>query len=307
MISFKCKNCGGEMSVDRQGNLLCEYCGSKSVFKDLDLAEYKNYRLQVLNYLREIQDQRSSDTHKYDSLWNNAEAVRYKTSDNVDITINYIYTYQNEFATMYLAKQSVIYVFPKEYAHKAQAMDFWLSKVTFPAADMKGLERCFPANLNRFNLQDGAVLLSFSRRENFFPLAMFGALPAVHAAWIVSRMENICCVLEYSGLTHGDISTETIFINPITHEAMLCGGWWNAGKQVELMFKPVNEDLVGIRKTAERSMGVSPSDVPKEFARFLKEKPKTDAYADFERWDDVIEKGFGGRRFVKMNGNNDII
>lgn len=307
MISFKCKNCGGEMSVDRQGNLLCEYCGSKSVFKDRDLADYKHYRLQVLNYLREIQDQGSGDTHKYDRLWDNAEAVRYKTADGADITVNYIYTFQNEIATMYLAKQSVIYVFPKKYADKAQVMERWISQITFPAADVKGLERCFPQNVNRFELQNEEVLLSFSRNENAFPLAMFGALPAVHAAWIVSRMENICCVLEYSGLKHGDISTETIFINPITHEAMLYGGWWNAGKKTELMMKPVNEDLAALRKTAERVMGVAPEDVPKEFQHFLKEKPRVDAYEDFDRWDSVIEKGFGGRRFVKMNGNNDIM
>ena len=27
MITYKCKNCGGEMSVDHVGDLYCPYCG----------------------------------------------------------------------------------------------------------------------------------------------------------------------------------------------------------------------------------------------------------------------------------------
>ena len=36
------------------------------------------------------------------------------------------------------------------------------------------------------------------------------------------------------------------------------------------------------------------------FIKFISEKPASDAYLDFEKWDAVIEKGFGGHKFIKF-------
>ena len=51
MISFKCKNCGGEMSVDSSGSLVCEYCGSNSFFADSELTGYRDRKR--IKYLKE--------------------------------------------------------------------------------------------------------------------------------------------------------------------------------------------------------------------------------------------------------------
>lgn len=105
-------------------------------------------------------------------------------------------------------------------------------------------------------------------------------------------MENICCALEYSELQHTDISPTSFFINPTTHEGAIYGDWRKVSS------KKSNIDLKDLRKTAIEL--AENTREPMEFYDFLNSKPENTAYADFEKWDKVIEEGFGGHKFVQM-------
>ena len=109
---------------------------------------------------------------------------------------------------------------------------------------------------------------------------------------MISRMENICCALEYSGLQHGDITASTLFVNSLTHEGMLFGDWRNVER------KHSNQDLLDLRKTAKSVAENIHS--PALLEDFLLAEPEGDAFQDFATWDKVIEEGFGGHHFVKM-------
>lgn len=297
MIVYKCKNCNGEMSVDTSGALYCEYCGTKNHFSDRELQGYKEFRAQMLNYLRALHDV-GEDEALSTKLWEAAEVAVLEQEDGNKITIHYIYTSTEDHVTMYVTKSAVLYCF--EQKEDAVKTEEYLKKLEFPPADIKGLQRCFPKLTGRYPLKNGGMLLAFAREASIYPLALFGALSPRHVAWIVSRMENIACVLEYNEMSHGKISAETIFINPKTHEAMLYGGWYHCDKKKLGIFGD-SADLVSIRKTAKHLLGVNAKEVPEEFEKFLTEHPQKDAFEDFTRWDEVIEKGFGGRTFVKMN------
>nr|MCR4683192.1 hypothetical protein [Clostridiales bacterium] len=56
-------------------------------------------------------------------------------------------------------------------------------------------------------------------------------------------------------------------------------------------------DLISRRKTARALAGNTRE--PAELYRFLNSEPASDAFLDFEKWDTVIEKGFGGHKFEK--------
>lgn len=301
MIVYKCSNCGGEMSIDSSGALYCEFCGSKSNFSDKDLKGYKAFRSQMLNYLKNIHDISETDP-SVNMLWSMAETETFMTKDGAPITVNYISKADDGHAKMYVTKSAVLYFFDSLWAKEADRMQAGLSMLKYPAADIKGLDRCFPKLTGRFELNNGGVLLSFAREATVFPLSIYGALPAHHVAWIISRMENIACVLEYSGISHHDISIDSLFINPVTHEAILYGGWWNASAKSNNLLGKVaaNQDLVDIRKTAKIMLGYNKGAVPGELEVFLNEKPNRDAFEDFKVWDQVIEEGFGGRHFHKM-------
>ena len=305
-LSYKCKSCGGEMSVDSSGELICEYCGSRFSLKDEDIKDYKVFRKQLLEYLRRRHDEKvsggSEEDNRYSRLWDMAQTETFMSADGEEITLNYLYSSVEQVGKirMFLTRNNIIYVFEGKDSYFADRAVEMVSRVKYPAADVRGLRDCFPVFAGRYELKGGvsdkSVMLVYERPANLFPLSMFGAFTPEHAAWIVSRMENICCVLEYSGLIHGGITADSFFINPFSHHGALIGGWYLAENKCDM--RRDNRDLSDVRKTADHILGIHRNEVPAEFDRFLKSRPQKSAYDDFASWDEVIEKGFGGRRFA---------
>lgn len=294
MITYKCENCGGEMVIRASGDLVCDYCGSKSHFSDTQLREYREFRKNMLEYLSASANR---DIKKKDDqyLWDYAQQECFVTEDGQDVVVEYLFKTTDDGIPMFMTREAVLYVFPKERAVDADRMTEYIGKVQFPGADMKGLGRLFPKLKSRLSLQDGSRLLAFQREKDMYPLESFGALPYEHAAWILSRLENLCCVLEYSELVHNGLRLEAIYINPYTHEAALYGGWW----KTEAKKGEDTTDLKDIRKLILRLLGVNRENSPKAFLEFLNSTPCGDAYTDFEAWDRVIEEKLG-RKFVKF-------
>ena len=302
MLSYKCKNCGGEMSVDGSGGLYCEFCGSKHFFRDREFDEYRQFRKSLLNYFKGIHDEKVEGTGREDRLWDHAEETGKVLADGNDVTIRYLYSFNDDGVEGYLTKNTALFVFSKADKDKADKMLSGIKNLEFPPADVKGLDDCFPTFAGSYELKDGGGMLAFSRPENLFPLSMFGSFTPEHVAWIISRLENICCVLEYSNLVHGGIGADSVWINPFSHHAVLMGHWWSTEKKgiASLLGKDKN-DLKDIRKTALHILGNHEDEVPELMSDFLNSAPSDDAFADFEKWDNVIDKGFGGRHFAKMD------
>lgn len=295
MISFKCKNCGGEMAVSRIGDLACPYCASRNFFSDRELQEYRTFRMRMLEYLRALAEEGES-SRGLERLWDDAETCVFRAKDGTDITIQYIYKSMEDGIWMYSARKNVIYIYPKDKTRMADRTIETFQSIAYPQADMRGLDRCFPTLAGRYELEDESIMLVYSKDENMYPLAMFGSLPAKHVEWIISRLENIACVLAFNETEHGAMTTESVFINPLTHEAALLGGWYHCKTAVGTSVK----DLQDIRKVAEKMLGENYGDAPKPLISFIKKKPAKSAYDDFAMWDRVIEEELGGRHFTKF-------
>lgn len=296
MITFKCKNCGGEVSINAAGDLLCPYCGTKANFSDAELRGYREFRSSMLQYLASVASNKDKETDA-EYIWKLSESVSFETNDGTEITINYIYQCEDNSIKMYAARNSVIYVFPRAKAELAEMALRNVSSLTYPSADMKDLRRLVPELKGHYILSDGSVMLVYNKPENLFPLPLFGALEYVHVAWIVSRLENIACLLAFNNVVHGDITPDTLFINPKSHEVTLMGGWWNMEKGYS------EKDLKDLRKTAKLLLSDYFKDIPKMFKDFLDGRPKNDAFKDFEYWDYVIENGLGGRHFHVLSAD----
>ena len=302
-LSYKCDNCGGEMRVGISGGLLCPYCGSKIEFKDKDLAEYKNFRSKLLLYLKSVAES-SEDAHvKAEELWSMAETESFEAEGGTDIKIKYLYKREYEEASMYIARNSVVYIFGEGKEAYAKLMLDNIGLLRYPEADLKDLPKNFPQLTASYDI-GGRKMLVFGKSEEQYPLAMFGNLNARDAAWIVSRMENICAVLRFSELYSGGIGIDSVLINPRTHEAMLMGPWWNAGKMIRV--SDGADDLKAVRKTAGMIMGDRINEAPAAFVKFIESAPQGEAYDDFAYWDEVIDKGFGGRSFAKFDIDNNL-
>lgn len=295
MITYKCKNCGGEMSINASGDLWCAFCGTKMNFSDADLRFYKQFRNEMLSYLAAVAKNKV-DPLATRALWDYSEKASYVTADGDDVTINYLFRSEDDGIPMYMGKDSIIYVFPKNRQEDAGKMLANVAAITFPEADVKSLNNYLPSLKAKLLLEDGGVLLAFSKHENMYPLEAFGSVEAPHAEWILSRLENICCLLEYNDVVHGGIRLESVCINPFTHELSLYGGWWKMRHKGLIG----DSDLKDIRKLCTRALGVNAGKAPKPFLEFLDSKPCADAYLDFKAWDTVIEKQLGGHHFTKF-------
>lgn len=283
------------MAVSRIGDLACPYCGSKNFFSDRELEEYKTFRLRMLEYLSAVGDEEKL-AENTDRLWKDTETIVFTDKDGMDITIQYIYKSVENGVCMYSARKNVIYIYPADKKKQADEAVSSFSKLTFPQADMKGLDRCFPVMAGRFELKDGSIMIVYSKSENVYPVALFGSLTAKHVEWIISRLENIACVLKYNDMIHGGITPDSVFINPKTHEAALFGGWHGSRKLIGVS----DEDLKDIRLTATKLLGPEYGDAPQPLINFLKKAPANNAYDDFAMWDRVIEEELGGRHFTKF-------
>lgn len=296
MLKFKCNSCGAEFEVNTHGELECPFCGAKQYFSDKDFKGYNDFRDSLLKYLRDSNDAvfEDGDILKY---WFYTDTIVFERKDNEGL-IEVTYTFKNtvDGVHAYINKDNVIYVFPPEKKHLAQKMLDNADSLDYPSADIKGLKKYLPSLRAIYDLKDGGILLAIGKNENVYPLFVFSDLHPRHVAWIVSRMENLCCLLEFNECDHMHMDEGSLFINPKTHEAYLLGGWWDMKEK-----SGATKCLIDLRKTARKITGGRMSEGPKEFEKFLDSRPKSVAYDDFTYWDSVIENGFGGHNFAKFD------
>jgi DNA-directed RNA polymerase subunit RPC12/RpoP len=288
MITYKCKNCGAQLKVSDAGGFTCPFCGSRAFMSDSELRGNDEFRKKILSFYMAKAIEKEND-YSGDDLWEENGKATFTMDNGGPLSIAYMDKYSYPGMDCYLARKNIVYIFEKN--EDADLFIKGLLSLTFPEADMK-LDRCFPILTQRVRIAGGKEALIFVRKPYFYPVEILAPLAPEHLAWVISRMENICCALEYSGISHGDLSPSSIFVNPVTHEGMLFGDYRNVRNT-----RP-DKDLMQLRQTAVKIMEKGTE--PAELTSFLDSKPRKDAYEDFEYWDNVIEKGFGGHRFVQF-------
>ena len=305
------------MLIDPSGTTAhCPYCGSDYVLDHRDTDYYQAFYARMKSFLGLSADGQER-RRRADDLWNQAEQDVFSCADGRQISVSSLHRFSDRIASAYTARQSVIFRFAgiqTEFAEKYRKAVSWLD---YPSADVRNLAQFFPVISGGFTLSDGSVLLAVKKSEDEYPLRLFGTLSGRHTAWLIGRMENLCCVLEYSGIVHPDFGLDTLYIDPYDHQASLYGGWWNAVRNhssVNGKILTTRDNLIALRETAAKVLGfpdaasaVETEDVPRPFANFLKSEPESNAYADFAKWDEVLIRSYGERKFIRMDTDDDQI
>lgn len=78
-------------------------------------------------------------------------------------------------------------------------------------------------------MQDGSSFIVIEKRQGVYPLKMLGTLLDRHVAWVISRLENLCCLLSYNDMVSNGLTVENLFVDPENHQLYLYGGWWFTG------------------------------------------------------------------------------
>ena len=306
MKDLHCKNCGGAMLPNSTAMVAeCLYCGTTYLLEQEDTAYYREFFGQMSSRLSDTECPKPKSRVK-------TKTQVFSCADGSSMRVEYLYRYSHREADVYVAAGAVVYHFRKQGMEQAEHYERVSSSLDFPSEDVRNLEQFFPKIVSRRRLKDGTYVMVIRKGEDEYPLRLFGALDGRHVAWIISRLENICCVLEYNGLVHPEISVDSVYINPHTHQAFLYGDWWSAGRLYSMpegRKEPLSSEdsLIALRDTAAALLGFADRTnvwagayIPEALAAFVSGEPCEDAYEDFALWDETLIKAYGERKFVKL-------
>ena len=287
LFNIRCDNCGSEYRINSRGEMNCPFCGSKIYLNDKDFEEFLKARDEML-----LKDKATTD-HLNDSgdvihKWNNELQIFLDTASSQTVNLKYFYQYHTSAGIVYVGRNRVSIIF-----NESSAADKFINnttKVQYPSADIKKMEQFLPALVLDANLKDHKRMLVLNKPENVYPLALFTNLDPKQVAWMISRMENFGCLLEFSHLDFPALAKTDLYINPKTHHMYLLGGWETVTK-----LSTKNQYLRDMRLIAKALIGSRAA--PKMCTEFLDSEPAPDAYTDFQKWDDVIVRGCGGHNF----------
>lgn len=332
MAILKCKMCGGTLDYDRVQDLaVCPYCDSKYTIFEQDRKLFQQFQQQFAALLNQEWKEQNQE-----NFWVEACREELLREDGETIGITYLTKRKTDISTMYVARHNVIFVFDSKYAYYSQRYQEMVSKLDYPTPEMeRELAQYMPKLVTSCRLADGSSFVAIEKKEGVYPLKMLGILLDRHVAWVMSRLENLCCLLDYNSIVLNSITLDNLFVDPANHQIYLYGGWWFAGFQgaenqgaseavkpylertqnslwhTEKVKKARNQfktDLESIRLVAANLLGYPNRNellcntlLPGPFRNFLLSGPEENARADFKKWDQVLIESYGERKFIPLS------
>jgi len=228
-----------------------------------------------------------------------------------------------------VGRSSVAYVVSEDFADLAETAAAWRPR--FADAAMRAeMERFLPAPATAVATTAGRVM-GYRRTPDQILLGdlvghLGGRLDPFHAAWLASGLMNLCCWLEWAGLSHGWIGPDTVLVSPTFHSVALTGPFLFAAplgtglaalpeRTLSVVPRLGLPDAVAegatdrelARLTVREALGdpgggriLSDGSVPQAFALWLATPPAGDARRDYAGWETAREAAFGPRRFVEL-------
>lgn len=257
----------------------------------------------------------------------------YESADGVKIKFKYLRKRSGEAGDILIGRKSIAYEMPSDFADLADNESSIISGLRFADDGMKAHMQHFLPKIEKSIRTEDKIVTILSRPADCVLLSDLidfysGRIPPEHVAWIVSRLENIACYLEWLGISHGAISPTNVLVCPEQHTVVLVGGWGFATKfgssplavpERTLSKVPalaiggvgadVATDLHLIRATAQEALGPSKGGlmmdktIPEPVARWLLLPPRGGAVSDYESWGRSLTEAWGARRFVKMKAD----
>lgn len=229
-----------------------------------------------------------------------------------------------ELGTMYIADLSITYLIERAHVNFFSNAIEQIKAIRYASSDMENeISRYMPHIRYAFETSDGRYCLILQKTPDVFSLADVlsfynGVVPDRHAAWIISRLCNLCCFFDYLGIAHNGLTLENCFISPQYHTVLLLGGWWYAKPQGERLLgmprlvydvmpikaKSDKTSFIGTDLEASRAIGrklLGGKDAPQAVLEFLNSGSSSKATSDFSRWNKTLNTAYGKRQFVEMN------
>lgn len=267
--------------------------------------------------------------------WSTPNLLTLKSIDNSAYELRYGVKASFELGTMYIGQSHVTYVVDKAYGDLFERAVQTITGFRYANDKMKEeFSHVLPTVKARIETVDSLVLV-IEKNPDLIRLRdvldnVGGKFKPEHVAWTLSTLYNMACYMSWAGLTHNDLSLDTVFISPQHHGGSVLGGWWYAAaKDSKLAALPTRSaelapsdvlrshkadarvDLELIRAIGRELLG-DPlgsglswnKEVPIQLANWLRSPTSGDALKDYKFYrDHVLPGSFGPRRYVKWDIN----
>lgn len=264
--------------------------------------------------------------------WVTPGVVVFKTSDGKKFQLKYRATRSFELGDIYVGDNLVAYSLYKDNEDLYNNARKIIKNFRYANDKMKAeMKKLLPEIHSELVTDERLVMLIKKTPDQLLlsdVLAHFsGAMDPKHVAWMISRLYNICCYLQYSKLVHAGITTDSCLISPEFHTVSLLGGWWYAGEAgkklnalpgVAVEFAPddvIDEgvsdpkiDLELVHATARQLLGdiigsklLMNKNIPPSLITWLRSPSKGNAIEEYRTWyDKAVIDAFGPRRFIEL-------
>ncbi|MGN0606812.1 MAG: hypothetical protein ACI4JM_09850 [Oscillospiraceae bacterium] len=244
--------------------------------------------------------------------------------ENFDLP--YIKCYRREDGIMYYCGDSVVYRIKSDAwqnnIFKISEREYRLNaEKDVNSAILKQSISALPEITDYFKMANGDLFIKAKLENDEFPLDelldFYGNdIDSRHCAWIISRIIGLCCFAHIGGNVLNCICTDNFMVSPSQHSLRLTGGWWfinRYGEKMNGVQSEVYENMPVSSKTDKLARyttdlecikaicrKIFPKNSPNPMLEYAESVCRQDIFAEFESWENVINKSFGGRYFTKM-------
>jgi len=284
----------------------------------------------------------------YDGTWNEppekteeevAGQRKFKTLGGETKSINYDVAHPFELGTMYVSDHSVTFEVQSEYKDLFRNGRKRIRELKFQNRAMAlEMGSCLPQIVDSYRTQESSLLVIRKTPDQLLLADVAthfgGQLIPEHVGWILNALYNICCYLQWSGITHNAMSLDTVFVSPLRHSGMPLGGWWYAAAvDKELLAVPdktlpfippdvlrnkradTRVDLELIKSIGRALLGdavgahlVLDKSFPPKLIQWLRLPSSGCAADDYRDWKyEVLENCFGRPRFLKLPLDSEVL
>lgn len=255
--------------------------------------------------------------------WEEKDTIYIKMPNGKTIVARYSFKQDFEMGTMYVCRTKVIYVINEENKKFFDniKIDSFLSGLN-PSLK-ENFNIFIPKILYKFKSENKYVVV-FEKNYDLIPLSAFidffnGKIPDKQAAWIITKLSNLCCLFKVSKFVHCGIDMNSIFVSPEMHSVVIFGGWWYS--------KSVGDKLIGTssfvfncmpiysktKKEAREDIDLQSvkkigkticewnTNLPKPFKDWLNSGSSTNGILEYGNWEKTLKDSYGERKFIKVN------
>ena len=268
-----------------------------------------------------------------EDAWEVIGSTIIETLDRKKYKIRYHSHKTFELGEIYICDTVMVYLIDKTNKDLVDRCKYIINGFRFADDKMKAEINRFLPHISTISETENHFFIAFNKTKDVISLRdifdhLGGKIPAVHVAWILSRLYNLSCYMKFTGVSNNAINMDTFLISPSLHSGILIGGWWYASKIGEKLIavpshtlnnipKKLISDKVGSSKIDSeliKSLGremlgditgaklLNDPEIPKPLFNWLQSPGSDDPFSDYRTWmEKILINSFGKRKFVEWN------